>query len=108
MVKSLSLKEFVREALIDINTAVNEAAEEGVSIVYNEYKTGQYPKVQTVSFDLAVTVEQSSEENNKKDGGFRISVFNAKVGSNKNELTMEKNINRISFSVEVFLGLKES
>jgi hypothetical protein len=83
MEQTLSLKEFIKDALIAINTAVNEAAEEGVSIVYNTYGTGQHPKIQSVNFDLAVTIEQSSESINKKNGGLVITIFNAKLGKKK-------------------------
>ena len=104
---TLSLKEFIKEALIEINSAVTEAADEGVSIVYNKYESGQHPRIQTVNFDLAVTIEKSSEKKDTKNGGLGISVLNVRMDKKKNDISIVKNTNRLNFSVDVFLGLKE-
>ncbi len=53
--KSLTLKEFVKNTLIDINDAVTEAYKSGVSVVHKKYEDGYHPAAKTVEFDIAYT-----------------------------------------------------
>jgi len=108
MEKSLSLKDFIKKSLVDINTAVVEASKEGVSLAHYNYEDGINPKMQTIEFDLAVTIEESSESTQNKNGGISISVFSAKLGRNNKEDLRFTNTNRIKFSVDIFLGLKNN
>lgn len=99
----LSLKDFIKNTLVDINDAVKEAEEEGVNLVYNELKSGGLsPKPQDISFDLSVTTEQGDESS--KGAGLRISVLNGSI--DKKSQVGEQKVNRIQFSVTAFLGSK--
>lgn len=105
--KTLSLKDFVRNTLIEVNTAVIEAAESGVEISHKQYGTGVHPEVKTVEFDIAL---QILKNNNTEKGGnleASISVLNLDLGYNKKTNRSEMTTNRIKFSVDVFLGMKD-
>jgi hypothetical protein len=59
----LSLKDFVRNTLIDINAAVNEAIQEGVPVPFHPDRYNNIlPSSQNVNFDLSVTTEAVDEK----------------------------------------------
>ncbi len=87
--KNLSLKDFVKKTLLDINEAVCEAKEEGLSITHGEYGSSIIPQAQDIVFDLSVSTENSKTKD--ANAGVVISVINATVGKKK-ELS-EQSIN---------------
>ncbi|GHV53362.1 hypothetical protein AGMMS49579_12000 [Spirochaetia bacterium] len=104
--ESLSLRDFVKSALVDINDAVKEASELGVAIAYSEYKSGMYPTLKPVEFDVAVQVSQNSEAGKKSGAGLGLSIANVSFGKDKLDSIEHSMTNRIKFSVDVFLGLE--
>ena len=110
MENTLKLKDFVREALIEINEGVIAAMEEGVSITHKSYgphgHQKLYPKSQEVSFDLSVSVGKENGEQKEKSAGMAISVISGKVGKERSSTQSETVENRITFTVEAFLGKK--
>ena len=107
MKKTLSLKDFIKESLIDINAGVIDAVEAGVTVVYKEYKDGTYPSSQTISFDLSVSIEEENNEQKDKSGGLAISVVSGKIGKKSDKKQFENTVNRIQFSIEAFLGMEK-
>jgi hypothetical protein len=105
-VNHLSLKDFIKSTLIDINDGIKEAADEGVSIAYRETNSGWAPACKSVDFDIAVQVSQNEEKGKKKGGEFGISVLNFNLGNESTNGIGRETTNRIKFSVDVFLGSK--
>jgi NMD protein affecting ribosome stability and mRNA decay len=74
----LSLKEFIKSTLVDINEAVIEAVQEGIPIAYAQYTTGQHPMMKSVEFDIAVQVTESNVSGKNSEGGwvYRLLILN--------------------------------
>ncbi|EKO06932.1 hypothetical protein FH593_00920 [Leptospira interrogans] len=104
--KTFTLKEFVKNALVDINEAVKEAGDLGVPIAHEFNGDGSaYPEIKTIDFDIAVQVTKNNETKNDQRAGLSLSVVNLSLGRNKNDSMGEESTNRIKFSVNVYLGM---
>lgn len=102
---SLSLKEFITSALVDINEAVKDASNSGVHIAYQQYKTGNHPTIKAIEFDIAVELTESSSNSKSSSSGLQLSILNLGGEKSKNNKSDSKNVNRIKFSVDTFLGM---
>jgi hypothetical protein len=100
----LSLKEFVKSTLLDINSAVVEAKNEGLPIAYGQYRDGTYPSLKTVEFDIALQVSNNNETGKNGGIGVGISVVSFNFAKEKINSTQHETTNRIKFSVDMFLG----
>ncbi len=109
----MELKEFISNTLIQIVDGVKEAKEKcedgkninpkiskiGLDLNKRSTKTDDFKIVQHVSFDVALTVEET--EGNKEGVG----VFVAAVGLGKQntETTQSSSVSRIKFEVPITL-----
>lgn len=105
---SLSLKDYVKKTLIDINEGILEAAQDGgVSIAHMDYgESGNLPKCQTVEFNTVVEITESTELNKEIGGNLAISIANFNIGRNKKEEKKNGSVNTVKFAVDAFLGHK--
>ncbi|MDR1868346.1 MAG: hypothetical protein LBQ77_08820 [Treponema sp.] len=76
--QTLSLKDFVKTTLLEINESVVEASEEGLPLAY------------------------------RRADGLAISVVNLNFGKEKKNASEHLTTNRIKFSVDMFLGLENT
>ncbi|MGD0024076.1 MAG: hypothetical protein ABSC37_05515 [Xanthobacteraceae bacterium] len=99
-----SLKSFVKQALLDITNAVNEAREESpVNIAPGHVEGKKQLEAQQIEFDLAVSAERATT--GRKKGGVSvavISVLKAEVGAEGTTNEKHGESNRIKFSVPVY------
>ena len=114
----MDLKDFVRQALVNIVSGVAEAAEEmkelgsGAVIsprlraaasdnIYSVSEDDGFGYAFPVKFDLSLTV--SSAESQKKDmgGSFKISVLSARAGVEETDAATKTAVQRLQFSVPV-------
>jgi hypothetical protein len=99
-----SLKSFVKQALLDITNAVNEARDESpVNIAPGYVEGAKQLEAQQIEFDLAVSTERATK--GLKKGGASvtvISVFKAEVGAEGTADAKHGENNRIKFSVPVY------
>lgn len=99
-----SLKSFVKQALIDITNAVNEARHESLVNIAPGYVEGKAQvDAQLIEFDLAVNAERSTKRGKKGGASVTIiSVIKADVGADGAEDEKLSTNNRIKFSVPVY------
>lgn len=107
MDKTLTLREFVSSALVDINEAVKDASKEGVRIAYQKYETGTHPTIKSIEFDIAVELTESQSKDSKTGTGLQLSILNLGIDKSKGQNSDTKNVNRIRFSVDAFLGMEK-
>jgi len=103
-IQQLSLKEFVKTTLLDINTAVVEAKKEGLPIAYKPYSGGHFPTLKTVEFDIAIQISDIEETGKNGKAGLGISVVSINYSKEKVISAQHESTNRIKFSVDMFLG----
>jgi len=104
----LSLKEFVKSTLLDINEAVVEAKKEGLPIAYQRYSDGNYPSLKTIEFDIAIQVSNNVETGKNGGVGLGISVVSFNFVKEKMNSIHHETVNRVKFSVDMFLGNEKS
>ena len=94
-IPTLSLKEFVKKVLVDLDTAVSEANEQsGRDIRFKGVKEQRT----AVEFDVAVTV-QSTNSNN---GEGEVKVLGLiKAGGGLSAETLNSTVSRVSFGVDI-------
>ena len=107
MNKSVTLRGFVTSALVDINEAVKDATRKGVQISYKQYKSGKYPTVKPIEFDIAIELTESQGKNSNIGGSLQLSVLNISLDKSGEKKLDTKNVNRIKFAVDVFLGMDD-
>jgi hypothetical protein len=100
----LSLKDFIKSTLLDINNAVIAAKKEGIPIAYSQYRTGVLPTLKTIEFDIAVQISENITSGKNSEGGLGISVIGFKFDKESNKSLQNETTNRIKFSVDMFLG----
>ena len=105
-VNALSLKDFIKDTLLDINGAIREAHDLGVPITYRQYSDGTFPSAKQIEFDIAVQINEVQEVGKDRKSKLGISVVNMELGRSKNEKHERETLNRIKFSVDVFLGME--
>lgn len=90
----MNLKDFVKNVLVDLDTAVNEAR----TLTQRDIAFTQNSDNRTVEFDIAVTVEEKDSKEGK--AGVRVLQFAEGGGSLANE---KKNMtaSRVTFGVRV-------
>ena len=96
----MKLQEFVKDVLISIDKAVEEARGE----TRRDIKFSDSKNQRTVEFDIAVSVE----EKNAKDGkaGIRVLQF-AEAGGNISKENKNSTVSRIQFGVHIDSMTKE-
>lgn len=107
MNKSVTLRDFVTSALVDINEAVKDATRKGVQISYQEYETGKHPSLKPIEFDIAIELTESQGKNSNIGGGLQLSVLNIGLDKSGEKKSDSRNVNRIKFAVDVFLGMAD-
>ncbi len=106
--KDLSIKEFVKETLLEIADGIREAQKEMWDKIHNQpiapaimgkgKEIKNVIKESNISFDIAVTA--TSSENSKKEGGIKIKVVDANLGK-ENKISKEF-INRVRFDIPFY------
>jgi hypothetical protein len=100
----ISLKDFIKSTLLDINNAVIEAKKDGIPITYNKYRNGVFPTAKTIEFDIAVQISENELSGKNSEGGLGISVIGFKFDKEGRKSLQHETTNRIKFSVDMFLG----
>lgn len=104
----MDLKTFVAESLKQIAEGIKEAqeADTGAWIcppvlkndgVRAEAPNGNYPFIQEVDFDIAVTVTEDSHA----EGGAKVSVFAVSLGGKTETTSANSSVSRLRFSLPV-------
>jgi hypothetical protein len=104
--QTLSLKDFIKTTLLEINESVVEASTEGLPLAHR--KGDGLPICKTIEFDIAVQIMQNETTGKKRDTGVGISVVNFNFGKEQKNASEHLTTNRIKFSVDMFLGLKNT
>ncbi len=99
-----SLSDFIKNSLLEINKGVKEAKDLGVPLAHEQYESGVHPRAKTVNFDIALTIENKADSEKSTGGNFAISVLGARVGKKESEVNSSKDVHRIQFSIDVFIG----
>ena len=91
----MELNEFVKKTLLQILDGINSAqTESSVGVISPEMNGAN---VQTIKFDVAVTVEESVGS----DAGAKINVFGSKVGAEIEGKKASETATRINFEVRM-------
>jgi hypothetical protein len=104
--QTLSLKDFIKTTLLEINEAVVESLKEGLPLAFRS--SDGLPICKTVEFDIAVQITQNETTGKKRDTGLGISVVNLNFGKDHENSSGQLRTNRINFSVDVFLGVDKT
>lgn len=96
----MDLKEFIRQALLDIVDGVEEANKEKDRFRLTSHVHANGESGQKVEFDISVMIAESSENN--INGGLKVAVAN--LGRSKKEVESNQNTHKIKF--EVFIKEK--
>lgn len=91
----MNLKEFVKNVIIDLDSAVSEANENTKRKFSFREVSGQKT---SLGFDIAVTVEKSDEKNNK--GGIKVLEF-FQAGLESSEKQINSSVSRINFNLDI-------
>ncbi len=100
----ISIKEFVKETLIEISEGIMSAQQElweqlhNFPIAPNKVDGEQVAKASSISFDIALTT--STNEKSQKNGGIKIKEVDASLGK-ENNISKEL-ISRIQFDVPFY------
>jgi hypothetical protein len=102
----MELREFVRSTLLEIISGVSDAQkaliEEGSTAVINaagagtnfrQYNHGGVPLIETVEFDVALTVTETSD----KGIGGRLSIAAASIGTQRGASIENSEVSRCDF-----------
>lgn len=114
----MELKTFIKQTLLDIAGAIKEVNEDAsTNMVVNPTKligtrgtqvdvltTSGAPLLQSIKFDVAVTVGSSAQEGESS----RIDIASAKVNTSGESLNTQEQISRIQFEVPVALPTKQN
>ena len=114
----MDLEEFVHQSLFQIASAIHKTNQtfktEGLDAQANpagglsRTKGGSssfmsFPDTQTIEFDVAITVSQSTTDSTTKKGGLQISVVNAGVGKEASNENSNSTVSRLRFKVPLKL-----
>jgi hypothetical protein len=99
-----SLKDFVRQVLLDITEAVEEAKHKSpVSIAPGSIEGKLKSEPQLVQFDISVSSSTASKRSTKKQGSATVvTILKAEVSGDTTENSKSQETNRIKFSVPVY------
>jgi hypothetical protein len=99
-----SLKDFVKQVLLDITEAVEEAKEQApVAIAPGTVGKDIQMKPQLVEFDISVSSRTKNTQRTRGGGSATlVSIIRAEVGSEKTNDSHLRETNRIKFSVPVY------
>ncbi len=106
MQKTLTLRDFISNTLVDINEAVKDASKKDVEIVYQRYQSGKLPTAKSIEFDIAIELTESEGSDKQSGAGLQVSILNLGLNKSKSLNSDTKNMNRIRFSVDIFLGME--
>jgi len=106
MSDNLSLKDFIKEALLEICNAVEEVRKDKSYVAKHTSTTAGSEQATHVEFDIAVSVTDTKSKTNNDEQRVGISVLKIGAGVDKkkeegSESTNSK-VSRIKFSVPVF------
>ncbi|MDR2619303.1 MAG: hypothetical protein LBC62_10575 [Treponema sp.] len=104
--QTLSLKDFIKTTLLEINEAVVDSLKEGLPLAFR--RSDGLPICKTVEFDIAVQITQNDTTGKTRDTGLGISVVNLNFGKEHEKSSEQLRTNRIKFSVDLFLGLDKA
>ena len=107
----MELKDFIRESLVDICSAVDESKKSLQDIGIESYKIGsegsQTERIRDIKFDIAVTTSSSNKDSStikgNANGKIRVLGIEAGFAGSKGNETKEQDskVSRIQFTVPV-------
>lgn len=96
----MNLKEFVKEILIELDSAVDEARDTTSRDIHFSEKDDR----RTVEFDIAVTSEESDSKKGK--AGVRVLQF-AEAGGDLSKTLKNSTVSRVSFGLQISRSTKD-
>ncbi len=96
----MNLQEFVKNVLVEINAAVDEARTQ----TSRDIRFSDNDKVRTVEFDIAVSAEETDSKSGK--AGIKVLQF-AEAGGNISSENKNSTVSRITFGLRIEPSTKE-
>ncbi len=90
----MNLKDFVKNVLVDINSAVDEAR----GTTTREITFSEKDNARTVEFDIAVSAEETDQKSGK--AGIKVLQF-AEAGGNLSQESKNSTVSRIVFGLRI-------
>ncbi len=113
----MNVQEFIHDALTQIANAVQAAnntfstqsspAEANPAGAESESRGGltyvSVSNTQMISFDIAVTVDETSQTSTEKKGGLSLKVVSGGIGGSKSTETSSSSVSRLQFKIPLKL-----
>lgn len=97
----MELKDFISTVLIDIcdGIAMAKSQVKDCAISPGRVMGKDVYEVQQISFDISVTVDETTKSTLASKGGLSIKVISASIGGDTENMSNKINVNRLTFSV---------